>query len=691
MPTSSPFRIMLEISHLGRFIGVVLALILIGGMAQAQTNRYWDGSKSTNWTTAQNWSGNNVPDSVSEVAVFDSASSNDPAAYGDGITIGGFSLTGGEARTLTFNNTIALGQYGVDNSSTVLLKIAAGTSGSTVLTAAQTWSVTNTGGTIFSKNLINAGFLLGLEATSSGVGTIEGVISGTGGITKSGSGTWKLTGANTYTGETTFAQGVVNVANLTNYGVAGSLGNRLESAEGSGGTANSNIGLHFMGGTLQYTGATAQSTNRNIRVGLAGGTIDASGSNPAATMNFTKSTPNVDIWDSDGARSLTLTGSNTGSNTFAINWQERAAGRSSLVKSGAGTWVLTNSHNSDAQSDAYSTYGGYGGGTTLAAGTLGFTNNAIGGGVVNFTGNATLRWEAGNTQDLTTGSGAGAARSVKIEDGVTATFNTNGNNVTLSNPLSVGTLKTGALSKEGAGTLTLTAANTYTGDTSVRAGELRLANALGVGSDVDVFWGADLNLTGGGKVNGDVRVLGGARLLGTGQITGLATISSGGTHSPGPDFGIQTVQNLTYNSGSIFEWNLAQNTTSPGTPGSMFDQVQVNQNLTVNSGAIFRILLGQPYDQSNPFWQTEQTWDVFNVGTSSGGFTNFQVMSGGSALAGAAGSAFSYSNDGSTGQLHYTPPEGGYTPVPEASNLLAGLLLMAGLLRRRRVQPPQAA
>jgi hypothetical protein len=60
--------------------------------------------------------------------------------------------------------------------------------------------------------------------------------------------------------------------------------------------------------------------------------------------------------------------------------------------------VLTNAHNSDAQTDAYNAWGGYGGGTTLSGGTLGFVNNAIGGGVVDFTGNATLRWESGNTQ-----------------------------------------------------------------------------------------------------------------------------------------------------------------------------------------------------------------------------------------------------------------------------------------------------
>jgi hypothetical protein len=55
-------------------------------------------------------------------------------------------------------------------------------------------------------------------------------------------------------------------------------------------------------------------------------------------------------------------------------------------------------------------------------------------------------------------------------------------------------------------------------------------------------------------------------------------------------------------------------------------------------------------------------------------------------LGGAASSSFSYSNNGTTGQLNYLPPDegSGFNPVPEPGNLLAGLLVLAGLLRRHR-------
>jgi hypothetical protein len=48
---------------------VAFTAIGVVGTAQAQTTRTWDGSASTDWNTAANWSGDNVPDSTSEIAV----------------------------------------------------------------------------------------------------------------------------------------------------------------------------------------------------------------------------------------------------------------------------------------------------------------------------------------------------------------------------------------------------------------------------------------------------------------------------------------------------------------------------------------------------------------------------------------------------------------------------------------------
>lgn len=160
-------------------------------------------------------------------------------------------------------------------------------------------------------------------------------------LAKSGSGKWLLASTNsTYIGVTTLAGGILNVANLSNYGIAGSLGKRAASSENAGG--NGEIGILFRGGTLQYTGSTPQSTDRAVRLSTTGGggTIDASGSVPSATISFmAASSPN--FWENPGSRTLTLTGSNTGSNMFVMAIVDTSNTTTALKKDGAGTWVIT--------------------------------------------------------------------------------------------------------------------------------------------------------------------------------------------------------------------------------------------------------------------------------------------------------------------------------------------------------------
>ncbi len=39
---------------------------------------------------------------------------------------------------------------------------------------------------------------------------------------------------------------------------------------------------------------------------------------PTATLSFTNAGPNVNLFDTGGTRTITLTGTNTGANTFGI-------------------------------------------------------------------------------------------------------------------------------------------------------------------------------------------------------------------------------------------------------------------------------------------------------------------------------------------------------------------------------------
>jgi autotransporter-associated beta strand protein len=123
-----------------------------------------------------------------------------------------------------------------------------------------------------------------------------------------------------------------------------------------------------------------------------------------------------------------------------------------LQKTGNGTLALT-------QPSTYT------GGTTITQGTLEFANDALGTtGAVTMDGGI-LRWATGNTQDV-------SAR-ITMVDAKTASFSTNGNNVTLSN--AIGNASTGNFSKTNTpGTLTLTSIATYTGTTAISGGTLAL-------------------------------------------------------------------------------------------------------------------------------------------------------------------------------------------------------------------------
>ena len=68
--------------------------------------------------------------------------------------------------------------------------------------------------------------------------------------------------------------------------------------------------------------------------------IDASGSTPEATLSFTKTGANINLFDTGGTRTMTLTGTNTGDNTFSIQLTNQSGNATGLTKTGVGRWIL---------------------------------------------------------------------------------------------------------------------------------------------------------------------------------------------------------------------------------------------------------------------------------------------------------------------------------------------------------------
>jgi fibronectin-binding autotransporter adhesin len=185
---------------------------------------------------------------------------------------------------------------------------------------------------------------LRLGGTSTAANTFAGTLADGGGrlaVMKHGAGTWRLSGANTYTGGTSVGgplsanavdAGVLEVTSLGDAHEAGSLGINA--------TNNAGNLLLFNRGVLRYVGE-GESTNRNFRSASAatpgsgrlhGIAIESSGTGALTWAGRAELAPSVNPY-------LRLGGTNAGRNTFAsvIADTSRAI---FVAKDGSGTWGL---------------------------------------------------------------------------------------------------------------------------------------------------------------------------------------------------------------------------------------------------------------------------------------------------------------------------------------------------------------
>jgi autotransporter-associated beta strand protein len=265
--------------------------------------------------------------------------------------------------------------------------------------------------------------------------------------------------------------------------LAGAVGPNVGIVQNS-----ANSVLRLSSGANTYTGGTII-TLGTIQLGVANAIPSISSVDITGTLNMAGLSDTIDaltgagIVNNASAGTPTLTvGGNNGSGTFGGVIQN-TVGTLSLAKTGSGTEILT---GANTYSGTTTFNGGFlNAGSADSPGSAGPFGSATSAGSMVFSG-GTLQYSAANQNDYSARFSTASGQAISID--------TAGQAVTFATAL---TSSGGSLTKTGNGTLTLTAAETYTGNTTVNGGTLALidSGALSTSSTVNVGAGGTFDVS----------------------------------------------------------------------------------------------------------------------------------------------------------------------------------------------------
>ncbi|MEI6239132.1 MAG: autotransporter-associated beta strand repeat-containing protein [Planctomycetia bacterium] len=519
---------------------------------------------------------------------------------------------------------------------------------------------TGSGGSVVGHAAANSTLTLNIAASNTFAGQLGGGSTNENNLAlvKSGAGTLNLTGTNSFSGGTTVNAGMLGLSNLavTNIGLGG---------------GNLNIATDGAGLRVWYSAVGSGTIANNITLNSSVST------DPAKEAIFV---------DGGGANSLTLSGTVTLSNaasSIGSYWTNSVAitgkvtgvgGLSKGMGAANNTGMLT---LSNAGND-------YSGNTAVVSGTLrlGVTNAVpFGTGKGNLVLNGgTASFRAGsfdlNGFDQTINGLSGTSNTFlgQVVNNATGTSTlTAGANDTTSS--FAGQLSDGgvgrvlAVTKTGAGTLTLSGSSNFTGATTIAGGVLSVASGgmLAGSTGAIVINGGELKYNSSSTLSRSITFTAGT-ISGTGSIGTAVTVNTGDVLSPGNSPGVQNYTNgLTFGSGGQYIWEI---NNWAGSPGTGYDQLAVAGsalNITATSGSTFTVAVtgltaGNASGAVPGFSATSGTGTSFTIATSSAGITGFDKtkfavdtsgFTNNNALPASAG--FWVSQSGSNMLLNYAP------------------------------------
>lgn len=459
------------------------------------------------------------------------AMSGDISGSGTVDQQGGGTTTISTAQDYTGATSISYGRIALSGAGSI-----ANSSGVTVTGTLDITNVTTAGGA-FIKSLAGAGSVyLGTQNLNitNGAGNFSGTISGTGGVVIAG-GSEIFSGSSVYSGTTAINSGSLVLlpgASLTASTVAVANGATLDLSQNSANVVSTSASISSLSGSGSVTLGShtliinnAADTFSGVISGsggltINGGTETLSGANTYTGMTTVAS----------GTLALASTGSLSASSSLNVNGTldaSLASGPTLTFTSLAGSGTVTLGTNNLQLSAAGDTFSGViqgtgglmvGGGTEVLAG-----DNT-------YTGGTTI---SGGTLQIGT-SGYSGSITGNVADNGTLAFSRADKYV--FNGLISGT---GAVSQVGPGTTVLTAANTYSGGTTITYGTLQVGNGGTTGSiqgnvvdNSTLAFARSDNVSFGGVISGkgNVNLLSGTTTFSAAStFTGTTTIASAST------------------------------------------------------------------------------------------------------------------------------------------------------------------
>lgn len=387
-------------------------------------------------------------------------------------------------------------------------------------------------------------------------------------------------------------------------------------------------------GILDLTGGSLDAKVNNLVIGLrSAGAPIAVMTMPAGTLEAT----NMLIGDMIGA-------GYTGTITSTFNQSGGTAKAANLI---------FGRENSEGSTPNFQSTLNLSGGSLLAG------NIQAGSGTFSASSVRKIAWTGGiignldTSTDLTVNGVSGTGGSIIIDASTTtAKFFMADTNRTVTLGANTTLTGSGAISKAGDGALVISGASSaYTGTIAVDAGTLGGTTTLG----------------------GNVAIGASGTLSPTAQANGSKL----------------TVVNATFTAGSIFDWDLTTaDKSDPGAATSNFGNYGQLAATSASGSSVFNVTLlggGTGTDSyADAFWNTNKTWTNVFAATGLTDLTSlFSSFSGDGLVASGSGSSI-IGTAGGEGHFSFSSTSLNWTAVPEPTTALAGLLLGAGLLRRRR-------